>query len=73
MINKDCGNKRTFVKPDLCISCGSCVIVDETHTFYMDDDGKANTKDNDAELIIPQAICPVNAIFIKTLNEYNKK
>lgn len=30
MANRDILKKRTYVNTDLCISCGSCIIIDET-------------------------------------------
>ncbi|AHF57488.1 MULTISPECIES: ferredoxin [Spiroplasma] len=70
MADRNIDKKRTYVNTNLCIACGSCVMVDETETFFMDDDGFANTKENDAELVDAQIVCPTQAIFIKTLEEY---
>lgn len=67
MANRDILKKRTYVNTDLCIYCGSCIIIDETETFFMDDDGFANTIDNDKELVEAQMVCPTATIFIKTL------
>lgn len=70
MANRDISKKRTYVNTDLCISCGSCIMIDETETFFMDDDGFANTTENNQELVEAQIVCPTAAIFIKTLEEF---
>ncbi|RUO86672.1 ferredoxin [Spiroplasma endosymbiont of Megaselia nigra] len=72
MANRNISKKRTYVNTDLCISCGSCIMIDETETFFMDDDGFANTIDNDKELVEAQMVCPTAAIFIKTLEEFKE-
>ncbi|WP_425379041.1 ferredoxin [Spiroplasma endosymbiont of Polydrusus pterygomalis] len=72
MENRDISKKRTYVNTDLCISCGNCIMIDETETFFMDDDGFANTIDNDKELFEGQMVCPTAAIFIKTLEEFKE-
>ncbi|WP_338955849.1 ferredoxin [Spiroplasma endosymbiont of Polydrusus cervinus] len=72
MTNRDISKKRTYVNTDLCISCGSCIMIDETKIFFMDDDGFANTIDNDKELVEGQMVCPTAAIFIKTLEEFKE-
>ncbi|WP_101519234.1 ferredoxin [Spiroplasma melliferum] len=72
MANRDISKKRTYVNTDLCISCGSCIMIDETETFFMDDDGFANTIDNEKELAEAQMVCPTAAIFIKTLEEFKE-
>ncbi|WP_253301465.1 ferredoxin [Spiroplasma endosymbiont of Phyllotreta cruciferae] len=72
MADRDISKKRTYVNTDLCISCGSCIMIDETETFFMDDDGFANTTENDQELVEAQMVCPTAAIFIKTLEEFKE-
>lgn len=47
-------------------------MIDETETFFMDNDGFANTIDNGQELVESQMVCPTAAIFIKTLEEFKE-
>ncbi|AGM24874.1 ferredoxin [Spiroplasma chrysopicola] len=72
MAERNISKKRTYVNTDLCIACGSCVMIDDSETFFMDDDGFANTKDNDLEIVEAQMVCPTAAIFIKTLEEFKE-
>ncbi len=53
------------VNPDACIGCGLCVsICEKKSVFVMNDDGKAEVKNNCDCPCIKDAIesCPVNAI-----------
>ncbi len=61
--------RRLYVDQDLCIGCGACVAVDETETFYMQDNGKAITKPNNLDNEDLLMICPTEAIKV---NEKNK-
>lgn len=57
--------KKTFIDKSLCIGCQSCVMVDETETLFMDDDGLAEAKENNLELRECQMVCPTNAVKIE--------
>ncbi|WP_381415287.1 ferredoxin [Spiroplasma endosymbiont of Anurida maritima] len=74
MADRTLKNKRTYVNTDLCIACVSCVAIDDTDTFFMDeDDGWANTKDNNLALEEAAMVCPTQAIFIKSLEEFKQQ
>lgn len=57
--------KKTWVDKPMCIGCQSCVMVDETETLFMDEDGLADAKDNNLALTECQMICPTGAIKIE--------
>jgi len=42
----------------------ACVEIDETETLFMDEDGLAEAKDNDLELVEAQMVCPTGAVKI---------
>ncbi len=60
---------KVSVDKDTCVGCGLCPsICDEV--FYMDTDGKANTKISDVSIDYEddtkdaETSCPVNAITV---------
>lgn len=60
--------KKLVVDKDVCIGCGACVAIDESH-FNFDDNGLSEviSQENLDNELIEQAInsCPVGAIKIK--------
>lgn len=60
--------KKIRVNKEICIGCGACIAIDETH-FTFDDEGRSEviSQENLEDANLQNAIesCPVDAISIK--------
>ncbi|AHI52658.1 hypothetical protein SCULI_v1c03170 [Spiroplasma culicicola AES-1] len=56
--------KKTWIDKSICIGCMACIEIDETETLFLDDDGLAEAKENDLELLEAQMVCPTGAVRI---------